>query len=31
VGFRLSRRPDQVVKLPPALRESPLYVLCRAA
>jgi hypothetical protein len=31
VGFRLSRRPDQVVKLPPALRESLLYVLCRAA
>jgi len=31
VGFRVSSRQDQVVKLPPALRESLLYVLCRAA
>jgi hypothetical protein len=29
-GFRVSRRKDQMRKLPPALRESLLYVLCRA-
>ena len=30
-GFRLSRRPDHVGKLPRALRESLIYALCRAA
>jgi hypothetical protein len=31
MGFRVSRRKDQMRKLSPALRESLLYVLCRAA
>jgi hypothetical protein len=31
MGFRVSRRKDQRRKLSPALRESLLYVLCRAA
>jgi DDE superfamily endonuclease len=31
MGFRVSRRQDQMEKLPPALRESLIYVLCRAA
>ena len=30
-GFRLSRRKNQVGKLPRALRESIIYALCRAA
>ena len=30
-GFRLSRRKNQVGKLPRALRESLIYALCRAA
>jgi hypothetical protein len=30
-GFRVSRRQDHIVKLPPALRESLVYALCRAA
>jgi DDE superfamily endonuclease len=30
-GFRLSGRQDHVAKLPQALRESLIYVLCRAA
>jgi hypothetical protein len=30
-GFRLSGRQDHIAKLPQALRESLLYVLCRAA
>jgi len=30
-GFRLSSRKNQVGKLPRALRESLIYVLCRAA
>jgi hypothetical protein len=30
-GFRLFRRKKQVEKLPQALRQSLLYVLCRAA
>ena len=30
-GFRLSGRKDHIAKLPQALRESLLYVLCRAA
>jgi hypothetical protein len=30
-GFRVSSRKDHMGKLPPALRESLLYVLCRAA
>jgi hypothetical protein len=31
LGFRVSRRQDQMEKLPPALQESLIYVLCRAA
>jgi hypothetical protein len=31
MGFRVSHRKNHVGKLPPALRESLLYVLCRAA
>jgi hypothetical protein len=31
MGFRLSRRRNQMGKLPPTLRESLIYVLCRAA
>ena len=31
MGFRLSRRQDQMEKLPPALCKSLVYVLCRAA
>jgi DDE superfamily endonuclease len=31
MGFRLSRRKNQVGKLPRALRESLIYALCRAA
>jgi hypothetical protein len=30
-GFRLFRSKEHIGKLPPALRESLLYVLCRAA
>ena len=30
-GFRVSRRKEQVGKLPSALRECLTYVLCRAA
>ena len=30
-GFRVSHRKSHVGKLPPALRESLLYGLCRAA
>src|SRR4051812_38944592 len=30
MGFRLSRRQDQMGKLPPTLRESLIYALCRA-
>jgi hypothetical protein len=31
MGFRVSHRKNHIGKLPPALRESLLYVLCRAA
>jgi DDE superfamily endonuclease len=31
VGFRLSARKEQIVKVPKTLRESLLYALCRAA
>jgi len=31
MGFRVSRRQGQVVKLPQALRECLTYALCRAA